>query len=289
MLDFSLLRPPAKYPKYPGSYVNEEEYIESYFFNFYKKNILDKGLKLDRLYIPIWWTNLFVDNHQIDVQRYINALDWTQKWFTVCQMDDGVRYKLPPDTLVFNAGGDSGHGNRVPIPLIASPIPDALKTPNKPKDYLASFVGSMTHPIRQLVYEQCKNYKDFYFNPPRAWSQVVSDEALNEFIDVTERSAFCISPEGYGMSNFRNYQAFELGVVPVYISSRKHWLPWEDSLKWHDFCVIIKPDQIYRMHDILMEIYNDKERYNGMLKKAKELYNDWFTLEGTCNQILKRL
>ena len=289
MLDFSTLRPFPKYPRYPGNYINEDEYLEQFFFSYYKKNILDKGIKLDRLYMPIWWTNLYVDNHQIDVQRYINALDWSQKWFTVCQMDDGVRYNLPPDTLVFNAGGDSGHGKRIPIPLIASPIPDALKTPNRPKDYLASFVGSMTHPIRQVVYEQCKNYKDFYFNPPKPWSQVVSDESLNEFIDVTERSAFCLSPAGYGYSSFRTYQAMELGTIPVYISDRKHWLPWQDELNWNEFCVIIKPDQIPHMYNILSEIYKDKDRYEEMLKKGKELYEKYFTLAGTCEQILKRV
>lgn len=287
MFDFSVLRPQPNYPKYPGSYVNTDEYLEQYFYTYYVNNILTKNIKMNRLFLPIWWTNLMVDNHKIDVQQYINALDWSKKWFTVCQMDDGVRYQIPHDTLVFHAGGNTGNGQKIPIPLISSPIPDTLKTPNKTKNILASFVGSMTHPIRQKGYELFHNNSSFYFNKPKQWQQTVEDHALQEFIDVTERSTYCLCFAGYGDSSFRLYQSMELGAIPVYIAHRGHWLPFADELNWNEFCVLLNEKDIPNLYEILMNISPEKQE--RMLQKGKEVYESHFTLESVCRNVLKRL
>lgn len=287
MLDFSTLRPFPKYPLYPGNYVNPNEYLEQYFFDYFIKNVVGQMKELKRHYMPIWWTNLSVDNHPLDVQKYINALDWNKKWFTVCQMDDGVRYNLPPDTLVFHAGGKSGNGNLVPIPLIASSIPENLKNPDAKREIFASFVGTYTHPVRHEVYNTLKTNNAYYFNTPRAWSQTVSEQALNEFIKVTEQSLFCLAPAGYGDSSFRLYQAFELGAIPVYISDRPHWLPWKNELNWNELCVILNREDIPHMHDILVKKTLDVDGIIHMKRKIKEVYDEYFSLAGVSNKIIE--
>jgi hypothetical protein len=284
MLDFSLLRPLPQYPKYPGNYVNTDEYLEQYFYNYYLTH--HKNERLKRYYLPIFWTNLFVDNHKIDVQKYINAIDWSLPWFTVCQMDDGVRYQLPPNTLVFHAGGNTGNGMKIPIPLVASPFPEHYKS-KKDKDILASFVGSMTHPIRAKLFQTFVNNADFYFNAPKQWSQSVSDDDLVNFINTTKRSHFTLSPAGYGFSSFRTYQAIELGSIPVYISDRQFWLPFEDELNWNEFCVLIHSNEIQDLPHILNGISDEKRK--EMLAKGQEVWNSHFSLEKICQNIIKRL
>jgi hypothetical protein len=290
ILNFADLRPAPKYPLYPGNYVNPDEYLEQYFFKYFVDNILNKNVKLSRKYLPIWWTNLAVDNHNIDIQKYINSLNWNDKWFTVCQLDDGVRYHLPPDTIVFHAGGNSGNGQLVPIPLIASPIPEHLKssTPKK-TNIFASFVGTYTHPVRTEIYNSLKSNNAYYFNTPRNWSQTVSDEALDEFIKITEQSLFCLAPAGYGNSSFRLYQAFELGAIPVYISDRPHWLPWKNELNWDELCVIVNRVDIPHIHDILIKKTLNVDEMLNMKRKITEKYSEYFSLEGTCRQIIKTL
>ena len=78
----------------------------------------------------------------------------------------------------------------------------------------------------------------------------------------------------------------QLGSVPVYISD-EHYLPWMDELDWNEFCVIIKPNQIEQLKDILLS-YSD-ERINRMIQNAQRIYNAYFSLEGVCSQIAARL
>ena len=88
------------------------------------------------------------------------------------------------------------------------------------------------------------------------------------------------------MNSFRLYEAFQLGCVPVVITD-KLFLPWQDELDWSDFAVVILPNQIENMYQILNSI--DYESYNKMIQTGQALYEDYFTLKGTCRQILKRL
>jgi len=78
----------------------------------------------------------------------------------------------------------------------------------------------------------------------------------------------------------------QLGAVPVYISDR-FWLPWTHELNWNDFCVMITEDKIENIHEILESI--DDKTYQKMQDKIKEVYDNYFTLEGSCGKILQIL
>ena len=68
------------YPTYPPYHTGL--YLEEYFFEFYQRNI-DRFNKLKRKYIPIFWTNCYVNGVQedwgdkiymSDIQKEINTL-----------------------------------------------------------------------------------------------------------------------------------------------------------------------------------------------------------------------
>lgn len=281
--DFSLLRPTPSYPVYPC--YHQGKYLEDYFFDFYIKNKEQFDAK-GRTLIPVSWTTLYVENTPIDIQDYIDQLDPNGAYFTVVQHDDGVRQRLPANTLVFEAGG---LGNGIPIPLVCSPLPNVQMNDYRP--IFCSFVGSLTHPLRKSLYNI---YGDLgYGFPPyefsvQQWTQNVNTDKLKEFVDITNRSIFAFAPRGYGATSFRLYEIMQLGAIPVYVSD-KHWLPWQDELNWSDFCVIINADQIWDINKILINIANDGTKLSQMRNKVKEIYNDYFSLEGVCKQILKRL
>lgn len=284
--NFEDLRPKSTYPKYPPYVRDDNDYIETYFYNYYiwnKEKFDAKG----RTLLPIWWTTLAVQNEQINVQNYIDVLPRDVKWFAVSQHDDGIRYRLPNDTMHFGAGGNGGG---IPIPLICGQIPkeqiEHVRLENMERDILCSFIGSMTHPIRQRLYDTWKDDKGFAFGNISGWSQVVTPDKAAMFLQATQRSMFALAPRGYGLSSFRLYEIMQLGAIPVYVSD-KHWLPWEDELNWNEFCVIIKPEQIPDLVNILAS-YTDEQK-SKMLEKIKEVYPKYFTLEGMCEQILKRL
>ena len=288
--NFEDLRPKSNYPKYPPYVTDDNGYLETYFYNYYLEN-KDKFDAKGRTLLPIWWTTLSVDNSPLPIQNYIDVLPKDHKWFTVSQHDDGIKYRLPPDTIHFGAGG---LGGGIPIPLICSSIPEELKIrdnhPFNPSDFLFSFIGSITHPIRHSLSEKFGGQQPddcpFYFSDFRNWSQTVENSKLEEFIGVTMKSKFSLAPRGYGLSSFRLYEIMQLGSIPVYVSD-KHWLPWQDELNWEEFCVIITPEQIPNLYNILNGISEEKRQ--KMLNKIQEVYKDYFSLDGVCQNILKRL
>jgi hypothetical protein len=278
------LRNKALYPVYPP--YHQEEYIEEYFYKRWnEENILS-----NREYIDIFWTNLFnnrvyLGNYYPNVQEELDNLSKSEKYFTVCQFDDGPLENFPEDTLIFSAGGNLEGDNIIPIPLICSPIPKEL-IPNKEKTIFASFVGSRnTHPIRM---DMCNHLsgKEGYEISAGNWSSEVPMDNFEKFLDITCSSKFGLAPRGYGKSSFRLYEILQLGTVPVYISD-VHYLPWTDELDWNDFCVPINEDEIEDIDTILKSI-SDVE-YNKLLENGKKVYQEYFTLDGMFKNIIKRI
>ena len=278
------LRNKALYPVYPP--YHQEEYIEEYFY----KRWNEEKILSNKEYIDIFWTNLFnnrvyLGNYYPNVQEELDNLSKSEKYFTVCQFDDGPLENFPEDTLIFSAGGNLEGDNIIPIPLICSPIPKEL-IPNKEKTIFASFVGSRnTHPIRM---DMCNHLsgKEGYEISAGNWSSEVPMDNFEKFLDITCSSKFGLAPRGYGKSSFRMYEILQLGTVPVYISD-VHYLPWTDELDWNDFCVPVNEDEIEDIDTILKSI-SDVE-YNELLENGRKVYEEYFTLEGMFKNIIKRI
>ena len=268
-------RPCPKYPTYPP--YHEGLYLEDYFYEW------SKNKSFNRIYIPIFWTTLYCDNHPINIQHVLNRLDPNKKYFTVCQHDDAPRERLPKDTLVFSAGGNVINEQTVAIPLICSEI----KNPNpaQQKQFFCSFIGSVTHPIREKMIS-CLKGKNDYVLSYQNWTPSVQSKQFEHFKTVTENSVFCLCPRGYGKSSFRLYEAMQLGAIPVYISDH-HYLPWTDELDWNSFSVLVKENEIQNIDQILKSI--SQQEIISKQNKINELYKKYFNLNGICNQIMKRV
>ena len=280
-----IFKPSPNFPTYPP--YHQGLYLEDYFIKYWK----DLEIECEREFIAVSWTSYY--NNGCDrnmLQSYLNGLDKSKKYFVVCQHDDAPSEMLPPDTLIFSAGGNVTGKNVIPIPLVCSPIPNNV---SYTKDIFCSFVGSTTHPSREINYSSYairqklyQKYKDvFYFNQD-TWQSQVSSNKLNNFIEMTSRSKFALAPRGYGPTSFRLYEIMQLNCVPVYVSDR-HYLPWSDELDWNEFCVLINSNQILNLENILESIDNDT--YNRMITKLNHVYEKYFTLESICQLIIRRL
>lgn len=277
--DFQHLRPPANYDTYPP--YHKGDYLEEYFYKFYLKNktVFDKT---GYTYIPIFWTNIYITGQNKNlIQTYLDILP-PKKYFTVSQHDDAVTEKLPPNTISFEAGGNK---NGIPIPLICSPIicNNALSIS---KDIFCSFVGSILEgSLRHKIYNIFVNDTDFYFSPQN-WTTNVHQTRLDHFIETTKRSKFTLCPRGYGAQSFRVYETLQLNSVPVIVYD-KEWLPFKDEVDWSTFSVLVHESEIHLLKEKLLQISD--EQITCMLNKGKEIYNNFFTLEKTSQQILKYL
>jgi len=285
---FDNLRPTPDYPPYP--LYHQGKYLEEYFHNFYIKN-KQQFDSTGYTYIPIYWTNCYntgvftstPGQNMLSRETIQKALDTLPagKYFTVSQHDDAIAEKLPNETLSFQAGGNQ---NGIPIPLICSRIDPKLCNEAK-KDIFCSFVGSITHNVRDAMYAHYGHDKHFYFSPQH-WDVHVPQSRFDHFIDITKRSLFSLCPRGYGAQSFRLYEVLQLNSVPVFIYD-KEWLPFKDEIDWNSFCVLIHINNISNLKLKLLSYSRDQ--INKMIHTGREIYEKYFTLEATCNQILKTL
>lgn len=167
----------------------------------------------ERIYLPIQWTALYCNNGYGNpailhtIQKYIDSLDVTKKYYTIVQYDDGILNdisKLDIKVIACSVKSDFS------IPLLCTPhkfnfTPGAFK-----KDIYATFIGSLTHPIRATLVKELE-FKDGYY-------VTTKHHDLREYCKIFARSKYVLCPRGYGMSSFRIQEAIQMNAIPVYIS-----------------------------------------------------------------------
>lgn len=272
------LRPVPTYPVYPPYHIGD--YIEDFFY----KKFIEENPTVTRDYIALSWTTLYCQNQDPGIQNFLNSLDQSKSYFTVCQHDDAPRHSLPPNTLCFSAGGNVSGPNIIPIPLICSELSKELILKEE-KQYTASFVGSATHPIR-IKMAQALFGKSDYQIWLKTWSPSVDKPDFKLFLELASKSKYMLCPRGYGLNSFRLYESFQLNCVPVIITD-KSYLPWQDELNWNEFSILINENNLTQIDEILKNI--DDEQYNKLLRTGKNLYSFYFTLNGMYDNIIKRL
>lgn len=266
-----IYRPVPNYPTYPP--YHQGLYLEEYFYERFK------GKTFNRTYIPIFWTNLYCNGSQVNIQNILNRLDPNGKYFTVCQHDDAPRERLPADTMIFSSGGHFVDKSLIPLPSICSKILNPIL--DKPRDIFASFVGSLTSPLRDRMVSQLQNDQKYVLNTQQ-WTPSVPMSKFEKFKDITERSKFCLCPRGYGRSSFRMYEAMQLGAIPVYISD-EFFLPFSEKINWDDLCVTVHEKNIPDLDAILRGL--SEYQCDRMRNYAKEISEQYFSLDGVCRQI----
>ena len=275
---FHTYRPAPTYPTYPPYHTGL--YLEDYFYQHYKDHTHD----LKRRYLPIFWTTCYIENKTHGLQNLINSLPAEEKYFTVSQHDDAIKETINIDLINFGAGGNKRTLKTYAIPLVCSEIPKRYIRTN-PKDILASFVGSNTHPIRNTISNMFRG-DDRIAVISNQWSPSVDEDSLNRFCEISSRSRFMLCPRGYGLNSFRLYESFQLGCVPVILTDEPY-LPWADELDWSKFSITILDSQFDQLIDILTEI--SESTYREMIHEGQKAYQSHFTLDAVCHNIIKRL
>jgi len=245
-------------------------------------------IKTDLVYLPIFWTNL--QNHpgfaqskakyQMLLDQVLRQQAQNTRYFTIVQHDDGPQLQLPKDTVIFGACTGT-----IPLPLIYEDKTNRLsQLERKEPDLFASFVGSLTHPVRQRMASAVESRPYIVCRMQKAWNVKVPTEQADEFLDLTLRSKFCLAPRGYGRSSFRFFEAILMDTIPVYFWDDVQWLPYREHLDYTLFSVSIS--DISKTYDILSGISED--RYQTMKLELQKVKH-WFTLEGMMEYIIAKI
>jgi hypothetical protein len=253
-------------------------YLEEYFLNYMKRNNKTKD-KDGRLYIAALWTNFQIEGWfnsykeimQNSLDIYILENPCNEGYFTIVQHDDGAMLKLPANTIIY--GACSGN---IPIPLIYEDknntlenIKNEKKREYKDKEILCSFVGTITHNVRNICMNKLSNIPGFKFNIKQGWSTDIEKNLQDFYIEETIKSKFALAPRGYGRSSFRFFEIFKLGSIPIYVWDDIEWLPYKDIIDYSKICISINISEIEKLPNILNEITEDK--YNEMLENYNEI------------------
>lgn len=309
--------------KHPEWYIKEHMvyppfkqglYLEEYFFKYMSnenQGVLDRE---GRTYFPLFWTNYQLSTHastsqlSADIEEYMQLhppIHPEKGYFTLVQHDDGPLVVHP---RIHVYGACQGHKARTPLPLIYEDQNHTLAKAHNPniedQPLLCSFVGSMTHAVRNRmlnVLSQQQHRQDDIYVHIQHWTPVVSPDDASLFIHITRHSKFTLAPRGYGIQSYRFYEAFELGSIPVYIhdtppsndlwsegfrslqsSHRDLWLPYQDRINYHDICIVVHVSDIDTLIPRLRSI--TPEQYRQMRENYHNIKH-MFTLDYMCEYI----
>lgn len=234
------------------------------------------GCDTDRELIPFYPTSYWVNNGygndikaKQEAQEFIDSLDRSKKWFVICQYDDGVLVDWKDlDVLEFNMSKNIGIG----MPLLCRPHPYTF---NSEKKWLANFVGSKTHPIRDYSIA-LKNNPEYYIS--------FDQHDIETYCRILHESIFTLCFRGYGLNSFRIGEAIQYGSIPVYISD-EHIHPYNTDFQY--FGIVIKDTEAKIIHEILSSI--ETEEIMTRQHYLKMQYESHFTFSGNLALIINEL
>jgi hypothetical protein len=264
-------------------------YMEEYFMEYMKRNKIQHS-KSGRLYIPALWTNFQIENwfRYKKIDMHYSLQDYYYKnytpngYFVVVQHDDGPDIGLPENSRICGAcNGD------IILPLIYEDTDNKLEQWNKKtfkeKKLLCSFVGTVTHHVRERVIERFNNNPNFDIFTDNNWSANVNTNKQYTFIVNTLNAKFALAPRGYGKSSFRFFEIFKLGTIPIYVWDDREWLPYKDILDYSKICISIHVNDLGTLEEKLLSI--TEEKYNEMLEEYQRVKH-MFELEFMCEYIV---
>lgn len=252
--------------------------FERWYLNNYSK-----ADERERVYLPIQWTALYCNNgygngpilHSI--QKFIDGLDRSKKYYTIVQYDDGILNNI--DHLDIKVCAMAGPRIDFSLPLLCTPHKfnfgvTAGRQANIKRDIYASFIGSLTHPIRMQMIEQLQGKEGYHIS--------TNQHNLYDYCHILARSKYVLCPRGYGQSSFRIQEAIDFGAIPVYISD-EFIFPY--NMPTFPFGFVVNPDD-----DIDGGLkYIDETKQDKVIEHMIKVNKNLFTYAGCKQQILNFL
>ncbi len=238
--------------------------------------------ELEREFIPIHTTAYHVNNGYGQngecirkLQEFFDGLDRSKKYFCVWQYDDGLLIDTK-DLDIVTFGMSYRLQEQKPthiIPLIGQ-MPPSI---NAEKKYIASFIGSITHPIREKLVQALKGKEHYYIS--------TESHSADEYHTIMAQSVFTLCPVGYGKTSFRQYESIHQNSIPIVIYEDEVMEPYgintdKYGIKVHDSGIELIPTIVESISDMALELKR---------KKMKQLYPILCTYDGVLGEIIKTL
>jgi len=149
----------------------------------------------------------------------------------------------------------------------------------KPKEYLASFMGRVSHSVRVKIFNLRFHRSDWIVRDTSNFQVFTHDTNGKSpqqkiFFDALEKSKFAICPRGLGTGSVRLYEAMKMGVAPVIIAD--DWIPPKGP-HWDEFAIFVREGDVAKMEEI---ISSQEYRYKSMGRLAALAYADHFGPRG---------
>lgn len=159
----------------------------------------------------------------------------------------------------------------------------STKSPSK--EYLFSFIGRNSNPIRGLLFKQRFSRQDVYIEDSSCFDLYANPpdkhERQKHYVDILTKSKFSLCPRGWGTSSIRLFESMELGISPIIISD--DWIPPMEP-KWNLFSVRIKEKHITEIDKIIISY---ESSFAEMGNIARIEYNKYFSDENYFNYVIK--
>lgn len=250
------------------------------FERWFRDNTRSEEITGDRHYLPIMWTAYWCthkygkDGDAVNkLKLFVNALDKSKKYFTICQYDDGPMVDFKGHDVI--VCGMSGGRIDYPIPLLCEE--HEYRFAKQKRNLLACFNGANTHPIRENLVRQFKKRMDCQVSLTKIKSI--------DFCALMNRSIFALCPRGYGKTSFRIQEAIQYGAIPVYISD-DFVFPYNEGFEYGIVInTVLQPDIFNNTYDYLHSISQNKEMIESIQNKI-HYSNGLFTYQGCKTKIL---
>lgn len=211
--------------------------------------LLEKPLPSQITYLAVPWATLLNESRFGEFRPC-----HTDGGFTICQH---VRYEAIVSTLV-ECGISvlfTPHVCRKHTEIKVIPYPHVVAHALQPqeKEYLYSFIGFESHPVRREIFKLPKADGACIVERP-CWHFAFANRrnrCEREYFDVLAKSRFSLCPRGTGASTIRFWESLQAGAIPVVISDAMQ-LP--EGHDWHRTVIRLAERDVGRVDETIKSI-----------------------------------
>jgi hypothetical protein len=143
---------------------------------------------------------------------------------------------------------------------------------NAQPDFLFSFSGSCSHPLRRVIFREFVNStEDIHVEEINKWYNH-SELEKTSYAENILNSFFVLCPRGLASYSHRIIETLAMGRVPVIIAD--DWVPF--SVDEEDYYIRISERDAHRVDCILR---NEINRYKHLRHNAQKVYSKYFCEE----------